>query len=191
MGSKQQQKFDQLKKAAKDAQKEHGKKSPEYKAAHDKFVDYRTYINQLDVNRKLKEEWREKNPDVADWKHSAKFPDSKHTLLRYNWQQKDPEIMVRGMVLAGDTLLAAGPPDLVNEQGLYGLFTAKDTQPRLQKQQAAWNGELGGSLWLIDTATGDRKATVELAAPPVFDGMIVANGQVLISQMNKTLVCFE
>ena len=49
---------------------------------------------------------------------------------------------------------------------------------------------MGGTLWVINTADGKRTASIKLSAPPVFDGMAVANGQVIMAQQDHTLSCY-
>ncbi len=54
---------------------------------------------------------------------------------------------------------------------------------------AALDGEKGGLLWLVDTDSGKKRAAVTLDAPPVWDGMAVADGAIFVSLKNGTVVC--
>ena len=79
------------------------------------------------------------------------------------------------MVLAGDQLLLAGWPDKVPESDPYGAF----------------EGRLGGELRVISTQNGAEKARHALKAPPVFDGLIVADGKLFVSLTNGTVCCWK
>ncbi len=82
-------------------------------------------------------------------------------------------VRIRGMVLAGDHLFVAGPPDIVDP---------KDPM-------AALEGRKGGLLMAISATDGKRLARTELTSPPVFDGLIAADGRLYISLSDGTLQC--
>ncbi|MCH2209268.1 MAG: hypothetical protein MK132_25860, partial [Lentisphaerales bacterium] len=170
--------------------RKYGNKHPESKKANLAFTDYRTKIKQLPANKAKDAEHKSQNPNIADWKASVKFDDSKSVLYKYNWLELDPKIMVRAIALAGETLITAGPADTLDEASLYGKFNAPENQPKLLEQEAAFNGERGGHMWLMDTKTGKHLAELELNSVPVFDGMAVTNGNILLSQKNGELVFF-
>ena len=83
---------------------------------------------------------------------------------QYRWTQKLP-ILVRGMVLAGDRLFMAGPPD---------LLLARDPC-------AAWQGTEGGKLLTASASDGSILAELPLQSPPVFDGLIAARGRLYLA----------
>ena len=93
-----------------------------------------------------------------------------HTFL---WEQT-VEPRVRAMVLSDERLFVAGPPD---------ALTAQDPM-------AAWEGDAGGLLWVVDPETGERLAAYSLDAPPVFDGMIATPGKLLFTTTDGRLVCY-
>ena len=165
-------------------------KTPEAMKAINAFSNYRAKMKQLPINKKKDAEYKSKNPNIADWKASVKFDDSKSVLYKYNWRELDPKIMVRAIALAGETLITAGPADTLDEASLYGKFNAPENQSKLLEQEAAFNGERGGHMWLMDTKTGKHLAELELNSVPVFDGMAVTNGNILLSQKNGELVFF-
>jgi hypothetical protein len=78
------------------------------------------------------------------------------------------------MVLAGDRLLLAGPPDL------------KDPADGL----AAVEGRRGGLLYVLAAESGGKEAELQLDAPPVFQGMAVARGKLYLSTREGKVVCF-
>ena len=90
------------------------------------------------------------------------------------WSEKVP-VRVIAMVLAGDTLFLAGPPDVVPEDDPY----------------AALDGKRGAALWSVSAADGKKLAEHQLDSPPVFDGMAAANGRLYLSTAEGTVVCFD
>ncbi len=90
------------------------------------------------------------------------------------WTRRLP-VRVRAMVLAGDTLLTAGPPDEI---------PAGDPLAALQ-------GRKGAILTAISTKDGKTIAESKLAHPPVFDGMAAAGRSLFIVLKNRQIVCFK
>jgi hypothetical protein len=82
-------------------------------------------------------------------------------------------VRVRGMVLAGRHLFVAGPPDVV------------DTDDPM----AAFEGRKGTLLRAHSALDGKILAEYKLDVPPVFDGLIAANGQLYVSLENGTVLC--
>ncbi|MFP4057668.1 MAG: PQQ-binding-like beta-propeller repeat protein [Candidatus Brocadiia bacterium] len=93
---------------------------------------------------------------------------------QYRWQQRVP-IVVRAMVLAGDTLFLAGPPD---------LFEGLDAEA-----VAALEGQKGAALWAVDASEGRKLAQLALDSPPVFDGMAAAPGRLVVATCAGRVVC--
>jgi len=54
----------------------------------------------------------------------------------------------------------------------------------------AYEGRMGGVLWLADAATGKKLAKYPLPAPPAWDSLAVANGSVYIALTDGRLLCF-
>ncbi len=82
-------------------------------------------------------------------------------------------VRVRAMVLAGDTLFAAGPPDVL------------DSEDPL----AAFEGRKGGKMWAVSARGGKKIAEYPLESPPVFDGMIAAQGRLYASMEDGRVLC--
>lgn len=82
-------------------------------------------------------------------------------------------VRIRAMVLAGDTLFAAGPPDVLDKDDPL----------------AAFEGRKGAKLCAFSAATGKKLAEQSLASPPVFDGMIAADGRLFIATCDGRIVC--
>jgi len=89
------------------------------------------------------------------------------------WQGKIP-VRVRAMVVAGEHLALAGPPDIVPSTDPYGSF----------------EGRLGAVLWLVSTKDGSKVSEIKLSAPPVFDGMAAANGRLYVAMSDGTVLCY-
>jgi outer membrane protein assembly factor BamB len=88
------------------------------------------------------------------------------------WQTMVP-VRVRAMVLAGDRLLVAGPPDAVDPQDPY----------------AAFEGRGRGVLKVVAAADGSVVAERGLASPPAFDGMAAAGGRLYVTLADGTVLC--
>ena len=82
-------------------------------------------------------------------------------------------VRIRGMVLSGRHLFVAGPRDIV------------DTDDPM----AAFEGRKGALLNVHSAIDGKVLAEHKLEAPPVFDGLIAANGRLYLSLENGTVVC--
>ena len=98
----------------------------------------------------------------------------------------------RGMVLAGETLFVAGPPDFLGDANDvpkdYPYFIQASDED-LAKQDRALAGQTGGLLLAVSADDGRRLAETKLQSPPVFDGMIAANGRLYVCTMAGQVIC--
>jgi hypothetical protein len=78
------------------------------------------------------------------------------------------------MALTENVLLLAGSPDVVQA----------GTDPYVSVE-----GKLGGKLLVIQREDGKTLADYTLDAVPVWDGMVVAEGQVLMAMQDGSVVC--
>jgi hypothetical protein len=85
------------------------------------------------------------------------------------------KIRIRAMVKADDTLFVAGPPDLYDEKDPF----------------AAFEGRAGATLCSVNANDGKKGAELKLDSPPVFDGLIAADGKLFMSAVDGTVSCFE
>ncbi len=92
------------------------------------------------------------------------------------WQKRFP-VQCRAMVLAGETLFVAGPPDKVegDVSGPKGPLALGTT----------------GKLLALRTEDGAKAAEYPLSASPVFDGMIAADGRLFVVGVDGTVQAFE
>ena len=128
--------------------------------------------------------------DMTDWRERAKQPESALTTVAYNWKIAHPPVVVRAMTVTDGKLLVAGPPDTVDEKALWGRSNEDAFGQAMGDQAAALAGSKGALLWLLDKRDGARKAELRLDATPVFDGMIAANGRILIATTDGHVQCW-
>ncbi|NQT40054.1 MAG: PQQ-like beta-propeller repeat protein, partial [Planctomycetes bacterium] len=83
-------------------------------------------------------------------------------------------VRVRGMVLAGESLFIAGPPDVLDPDD----------------PMASFEGRKGALLRACSADGGKILSEQKLEAPPVFDGLIAASGRLLMSATDGSVVCF-
>ncbi|NQT86607.1 PQQ-binding-like beta-propeller repeat protein [bacterium] len=81
----------------------------------------------------------------------------------------------RAMVRAGKTLAVAGMPDIASAEAPYDVLA----------------GKKGGMLFFVSVADGKTVGGYALDAPPVWDGMAVAGGNLYVSTTGGKLVCLS
>jgi hypothetical protein len=106
------------------------------------------------------------------------------------WESTAP-ILATGLVLAGDTLFAAGTPDVLDETRPDIRSEAPEVVKATEEQEAALAGLRGGILMVVSKADGKEKARHDIDAPPVFDGMIAANGSLYMLLKDGTVQCWR
>ncbi len=88
------------------------------------------------------------------------------------WMEWVP-VRVQAMVKAGDTLFVAGAPDILDPKDPYASF----------------EGRLGGQVVAVSASDGSKLSKTELDSPPVFDGMIAADGRLFATLRDGSVVC--
>jgi outer membrane protein assembly factor BamB len=88
------------------------------------------------------------------------------------WTTRVP-IRVRAMVLAGEGLCVAGPPDVADADDPW----------------AAFENRRGGVLAVLDAGDGHKVADYKLPAPPVWGGMAAAGGRLFLTTRDGCVVC--
>lgn len=83
------------------------------------------------------------------------------------------DIRIEAMVLAGEHLIIAGTPDVVPEGDPL----------------AALEGRMGGILKILEAKEGRQVAEYALESKPVFDGLSVAHGKLVIASQNGEVLC--
>ncbi len=113
------------------------------------------------------------------------------SFVEHHWTSDVP-LLVRAMVLAGDTLVIAGPPDPFDEEKSFQRIVARDEtiSAELLAHEAAVDGRKGAILQVVTAADGQRVAQYRLPAPPVWDGMAAANGRLYLSTTDGRVRCW-
>ncbi|MBN2313805.1 MAG: PQQ-like beta-propeller repeat protein, partial [Sedimentisphaerales bacterium] len=143
------------------------------------------------VAKNAAEHTKEREWNQTQWLSRGKLYTPKQlTAINYQWIKPDLPIQARAMVLAKNALFIAGPPDVIDEVDLWHRPDEASLKQKLAEQTEAWRGRRGGSLWAVSTEDGSRLASIDLEAPPVFDGMIAAGNKLFLSLMNGRIVCF-
>ncbi|MBC8470894.1 MAG: PQQ-binding-like beta-propeller repeat protein [Planctomycetes bacterium] len=84
----------------------------------------------------------------------------------------------RTMIRAGDVLLLGGMPSIAENENEPEAF-------------ARFEGSRKGLLWFISTRDGTKVSAFNMEAPPVWDGMAVANQRLYISRADGVLECLS
>jgi hypothetical protein len=96
----------------------------------------------------------------------------------------EKSLIVRAMVLAGDRILVAGPPDLGRKTA--GILAYENEKEAL----SGFRGEKGVVLRIVSAEDGSEISQCELTSMPVFDGMSTAAGKLFISLKDGTVECW-
>jgi outer membrane protein assembly factor BamB len=124
---------------------------------------YKLFAHQVDAPAK----------DAAAPRPRKRKRRNAETLPGYaTWSQMLP-VRVRGMTKADGVLFVAGVPDIVEDQDPL----------------AALEGRRGAILRAYSAGDGQELAEMKLAAPPVFDGLIAANGKLFMSAVDGSVTC--
>ena len=118
--------------------------------------------------------------------------DRRRSRLKFQmtWSKQVP-IHVRAMALVGDQLLAAGLPSMLDEEEAYRRWYDEDIQAQLRDQDSAFRGDRGGLLLIVSRADGRLIGQLPLAAPPVWDSLVAARGQVYLSTQSGEVLAFR
>ncbi len=128
---------------------------------------------------------------AGDWKLRQGIPMTDQTAVNYHWKLDKPGLQARGMVLAGDSLFVAGPPDMVDEEAAFFALDDEDVLALLAEQSAMLEGKEGALLWVVSAGTGEKLAEYQLDSLPVWDGMVAANGNLYLTTMNGETICYS
>ncbi len=125
----------------------------------------------------------------AGGKKKAKLPPPNRVAAAW---ERDVPLLVRAMVLAGDTLFVAGPPSSFKPaEPVPGNPYLPGPVEALQAQADALAGKSGGLLWAVSAADGSRLAEKALSAAPAWDGMAAAEGCLLLALRDGSVCCLR
>jgi len=108
----------------------------------------------------------------------------------HRWSQTPP-IYGRALVNAADALFVAGPPDVVDEEEAYQRPHDQDIKEKLARQDRAMTGAEGALILALAHEDGRELGRMELAAPPVWDGMAVRQSALFISTTDGKISCWR
>ena len=107
-------------------------------------------------------------------------PQTRMTTKGWGYRRKAPPawfhwlpVRIRAMVLAGERLFAAGPPDVVPPDD----------------PMASFEGRAGAELRVFAASDGQELFKMKLPSPPVFDGLVAADGRLFMTTMDGHVVC--
>ena len=110
---------------------------------------------------------------------------------KLHWSVKNPPLHVRAMILAGETLFVAGPPDVVDEDEAFNQPGDPAVKNKIEEQDAAYEGKKGALLMGVSTADGETQFRIDLPVLPVWDGMAAANGRLYLAMSDGQVLCFD
>jgi outer membrane protein assembly factor BamB len=128
---------------------------------------------------------------AGDWKLRQGLPNSEKTAVQFKWKIDEPPLQARGMVLAGDTLFVAGPPDIIDEEDAFFALDEKDVRDKLAEQSELLQGKEGGLIWAVSAQNGKKLAEYKLDSLPIWDGMIAVGGKLYMTTMNGEVACYS
>jgi len=125
----------------------------------------------------------------SDWKLRQGYERSQLSAADYRWSLQRPPFEAHALVLAGETLVAAGPPKLLDQTQAFLHLDDPKTQAALEAHAAALAGKKGAMLWVLSARDGSKQTERPLESPPVFDGMAAAGGRLYITTMDGKMLC--
>jgi hypothetical protein len=111
--------------------------------------------------------------------------------ISYRWRAERPSLLVNTMVVAGEKIFMAGPPEIADEEKGFGINMDEDNEVTrsLAEQDQAWRGAKGAILQVVNKQTGEKLAEYKLEHLPVFDGMAAAEGSLFIPLKDGAVLC--
>jgi hypothetical protein len=133
----------------------------------------------------------DKKPKVIESPQKrARIPQWGQREIECRWSKEIP-VHVRAMVLAGDTLFVAGPPDVLNEEEAAKRPTDPAVRAKLIEQEAALHGDRGMILLAVSAADGEKLAEYKFESTPVFDGLVAAAERLYLSTTDGKVLCLS
>ncbi len=130
----------------------------------------------------------ERKPIKKGGKRTGKSREIPVTRFVHSWSD-DLSVQATSMVLAGEALFVAGPPDVSDEEAAVKGLNDPATQKKLAEQSAAFEGKRGALLVAVSPSDGKKLAAYRLDSMPRFDGLIAANGKLYIVTADGKVLC--
>ncbi|MEJ2704488.1 MAG: PQQ-binding-like beta-propeller repeat protein [Sedimentisphaerales bacterium] len=157
--------------------------------AADKVVTEEAIRRLGKAGRAINARSKYRNASMSDWRLRSFFPVKDLTAASFRWRLDQPVMVARAMTAAGDALFAAGPPDVVDEREAFHNPDDPQVQAKLARQAEAYEGRVGGQLWVMDKAEGAVVYRYALDTIPVFDGMAVAGDSLYMATTDGRVIC--
>jgi hypothetical protein len=162
---------------------------PEY-LCNSSVLEYRLFAAGKAINPARAKKLKNAPADTVNWKSRvAKLTPEQRTAVDYKWLRSQPPLLARAMVLAGETLFVAGPPDVADEKEAWGRHLDPEIRRKQDEQRAALEGRRGALLMAVNAENGKPVAQRKLDAMPVFDGLIAAGGRLYMATVDGRVVC--
>jgi len=149
--------------------------------AADKVVTQQSIEQLGKAERAISERSSHKNANSSDWRLRHFFGAKDLTAVTFQWTLDQPALIARAMVVAGETLFIAGPPDFIDEREAFYSPGDPKVEAALRRQAEALAGRHGGHLWAMAETDGKVAARYALDTIPVFDGMAAAGDSLYIA----------
>jgi outer membrane protein assembly factor BamB len=127
---------------------------------------------------------------AGDWKYRQGLPLAEQSAVRTQWTVDKPPFQVRAMVLAGNNLFVSGPPDIFDEEKEFFAVDDPQVRAKLAEQGALLKGKDGAVMWAVSAANGKKLAEYKLESLPVWDGMVAANGRLVMTTLKGEVLSF-
>ena len=126
---------------------------------------------------------------VFNRRFTRETPVERRLAPNLHWSVTHPPLHARAIVLAGKTLLVAGPPDVLSEDEAFNRPFARDIEASKKDQDDAYEGKGGALLMALSTDEGKTLCQLDLAAPPVWDGIAVTENRLYMATVDGNVVC--
>ncbi|MCP4453717.1 MAG: PQQ-like beta-propeller repeat protein, partial [Planctomycetes bacterium] len=157
--------------------------------AADKTVTQQAIHHIAKAERAMNERSNYKSASTSDWRLRTFFPTKDLTAAAFQWKLEQPSMIARAMTVAGDHLLVSGPPKLADERQAFHQWDDSQVQARLARQALAYEGGVGGQLWVMAKADGRVIRRYALDTIPVFDGMAAAHHSLYMTTVDGRVLC--
>jgi outer membrane protein assembly factor BamB len=106
-------------------------RDPEY-LCNSSVLEYRLFASGKQVVPQRVGQLKNARQDTVNWKTRAtQLSPTQLSAVDCKWVSEHPPFLARAMVLAGETLFVAGPPDVVDEKAAWGRFRAPGVRANL------------------------------------------------------------
>ncbi|MCP4607776.1 MAG: PQQ-binding-like beta-propeller repeat protein [Planctomycetes bacterium] len=123
--------------------------------------------------------------ETVDW--GERIKERTQDVAMQTWS-RDVAVRARALLVAGDKMVLAGPKNV-----LYGIKPKAIEQGRrvIRENVDAFTGMEDGLLEIVATKDGKTLGTVKLDSPPVYHGLILADGALFMTTTAGTVVCLQ